>query len=175
MKKWYALYVKMHHEKKLSQRLEKKGVEHFLPVQTVVRQWSDRKKKIEQVVIPMMIFVHIEEKERIMLLEDPSAISFFTLRGSSKPTVIPDKDMKRFIFMFDFSESAIRFCPETLVPGCKVRIIKGPLSGLEGELIQCYGHHEVGIRIPYLGYATIEIPVGYLLRLDSENSHFNSF
>lgn len=172
MKKWYALYVKMHHEKKLSQRLSDKGVEHFLPIQTVVRQWSDRKKKIDQVVIPMMIFVHVEEQERTAILEDSSAISFFTLRGSHKPTVIPDHDMERFMFMFDFTESAIKFCPDTLTPGCRVRVIKGPLLGLEGELVQRYGHHEVGIQIPYLGYATVEIPVGYLLRLDDKKKSF---
>lgn len=162
MKKWYALYVRMHHEKKIAQRFCEQGVEHFLPLQTVVRQWSDRKKKIEQVVIPMMIFVHVEEAERIALLQDPSALSYLTLRGTRHPAVIPEKEMKQFIFMFDFSESSINFCQDILTPGCRVRVVKGALQGLEGELIQQNGKHEVGILIPQLGYASVEIPVGYL-------------
>lgn len=166
MKKWYALYVKMHHEKKLAQRFRDQGIEHFLPIQTVVRQWSDRKKKIEQVVIPMMIFVHVEEGDRIALLQDPSALSYLTLRGTRHPATIPDKEMERFIFMFDFSDEAIHFCQDILTPGCKVRVIKGPLQGLEGELFQHCGKHEVGIRIPQLGYATVEVPVGYLNKIE---------
>lgn len=167
MKKWYALYVKMHHEKKLAQRFREQGTECFLPVQTVVRQWSDRKKKIEQVVIPMMLFVHVEESERISLLQDPSALSYLTLRGTRHPAVIPDKEMEQFIFMFDYSESAINFCKDILTPGCKVRVIKGPLLGLEGELFQKCGKHVVGVRIPQLGYATVEIPVGYLCKIEA--------
>lgn len=166
MKKWYALYVKMHHEKKIAQRLCEQGIEHFLPLQTVVRQWSDRKKKIEQVVIPMMVFVHIEESERITLLQDPSALSYLTLRSTRQPAVIPEKEMNQFIFMFDYSESSINFYQDILTPGCKVRVVKGPLQGLEGELIQQNGKHEVGILIPQLGYASVEIPVGFLRRIE---------
>lgn len=166
MKKWYALYVKMHHEKKLAKRLSEWGTEHFLPIQTVIRQWSDRKKKLEQVVIPMMIFVHVEEAERIALLQDPSALSYLTLRGTRHPAVIPDKEMERFIFMFDFSDTPISFCKDLLTPGDRVRVVKGPLQGLEGELFQQRGRHEVGIRIPQLGYATVEIPIGYLSKIE---------
>ena len=43
-KRWLAAYVKMHHEKKVRDRLASMGIEHFLPVQEEVRQWSDRKK-----------------------------------------------------------------------------------------------------------------------------------
>ena len=42
---WYAFYVRMHHEKKTAEKLEMLHVEHFLPIQEVVRQWSDRKKR----------------------------------------------------------------------------------------------------------------------------------
>lgn len=162
MRKWYALYVKMNHEKKIAARFMKMGVEYFLPIQTVIRQWSDRKKKIEQVVIPMMIFVRLEESERASLLQDPSAISYLTLRGTSKPAVIPDREMERFIFMFDYSDTTISFCTAPLCTGNKVRIIKGPLYGLEGELIEFNKKYQVGLYIPQLGYATVEIPVGYL-------------
>ena len=60
---WYAFYVRMHHEKKTAEKLEMLGVTHFLPIQEVVRQWSDRKKKIKQVIIPMLIFIRTDEKD----------------------------------------------------------------------------------------------------------------
>ena len=54
---WYAFYVRMHHEKKTAEKLEMLHVEHFLPIQEVVRQWSDRKKKIKQVVHSALVCV----------------------------------------------------------------------------------------------------------------------
>lgn len=165
MKKWYVLYVKMHHEKKVAQRFENRGTECFLPIQTIVRQWSDRKKKMEKVVIPRMLFVHVEDQERVELLQDPSAQYYLSIRGTGKPAFISDKEMERFMFMFDYSDTAIGFCTEQLAPGCMVRIVKGPLTGLEGELFQNNGRHEVAIRIPQLGYATIEVPVGYVSKI----------
>jgi len=78
---WYAFYVRMHHEKKTAEKLEMLHVEHFLPIQEVVRQWSDRKKKIKQVVIPMLIFICTDEKGRIELLQN-----FPSLTGCGNPT-----------------------------------------------------------------------------------------
>ena len=34
---WYALYVRMHHEKRTAERLAQMEVEYYLPVQEVVR------------------------------------------------------------------------------------------------------------------------------------------
>ena len=48
----------MHHEKKVAERLDKMGIENFVPVQQEVHQWSDRRKVVESVLLPMMVFVH---------------------------------------------------------------------------------------------------------------------
>ena len=48
-KHWYALYVKSRSEKKVLTQLEEQGFEAFLPLVTHVKQWSDRKKKVEEV------------------------------------------------------------------------------------------------------------------------------
>ena len=58
---WLAAYVKMHHERKTRDMLNAMGIENFLPVQEEVRRWSDRLKKMERILIPMMIFVNIWE------------------------------------------------------------------------------------------------------------------
>ena len=68
MKSWLAAYVRLYHEKKTRDRLTAMGIESFLPVQEEIHQWSDRRKKIERVVIPMMIFVHVDPAERAEVL-----------------------------------------------------------------------------------------------------------
>ena len=65
MEHWYAMYVMMHHEKRVAERLKAKQIECFVPIQEVVKQWSDRKKKVKQVVITRMVFVRTNEKQRL--------------------------------------------------------------------------------------------------------------
>lgn len=63
-KQWLVAYVKSCMEKKTAERLTAMGIEHYLPVQTVERRWSDRIKRMEKLVLPLMIFVHVTPKER---------------------------------------------------------------------------------------------------------------
>lgn len=62
-KRWLVALVRISHEKKTSERLSKMGIENFLPVQQEVHQWSDRRKVVERVLLPMMIFVHVDMYE----------------------------------------------------------------------------------------------------------------
>jgi transcription antitermination factor NusG len=156
-KRWLAAYVKMHHEKRVRDRLTAMGIENFLPVQEEVRQWSDRKKKVERVLIPMMIFVRVDTQEQRSVITHPSVLRYLTLRGEHTPTEIPAEQMERFRFMLDHSDSAVSFSAGDLQPGEKVRVIKGPLAGLEGELITVEGKSKIAIRIHQLGCAEVEI------------------
>lgn len=141
-------------------------VVHFLPIQEVIRQWSDRKKKIKQVVIPMLIFICTDEKGRIELLQNlPSLTGCLIDPATRRPAIIRNEEMEKFKFMLDFSDETIRFQSEPLAPGEKVEVIKGSLKGLQGELVELEDHSQVMIRIEHLGYATVEIPVGYVKKL----------
>lgn len=68
-KQWLAVYVRLYHEKKTSARLNTMGIENFLPIQEEIHQWSDRRKKISRVLIPMIVFVHVDALERKKVLE----------------------------------------------------------------------------------------------------------
>lgn len=63
-KRWLVAIVRIHHEKKTSERLTKMGVENFLPIQQEVHNWSDRRKVVDRVILPMMIFVHVDPQEQ---------------------------------------------------------------------------------------------------------------
>ena len=58
-KRWYVALVRMHHEKKVSERLSKMGIDSFVPVQQQIHQWSDLRKLVDTVLLPMMVFVHV--------------------------------------------------------------------------------------------------------------------
>ena len=159
-RRWLAAYVKMHHERKTRDRLNSMGIENFLPVQEEVRQWSDRLKKVERVLIPMMIFVRVNTAEQRQVIELPAVMYYLKLRGQRQPAVIPDYQMNSFRFMIDYSENAVNMQNELFTPGEKVRVIKGSLKGLEGEFITTDGKSRIAVRIEQLGYATVELNAG---------------
>lgn len=129
------------------------------------RRWSDRSKKVQRVVIPMVVFARIAPSERISVLRLPSVSRFMVLRGESAPAIIPDAQMERFRFMLDYSEEAVEMCSERIQPGEQVKVIKGPLTGLTGELITMDGKSKVAVRINMLGAAMVEVPVGFVERI----------
>ena len=149
-KRWLVAIVRICHEKKTGERLTKMGIENFLPIQQEVHQWSDRRKIVDRVLLPMMIFVHVDLQEQKEVLTLSSISRYMVLRGESTPAVIPDQQMLRFISM----------STSPLAPGEKIRVIKGPLAGLEGELVHVNGKSKVAVRLTMLGCACVDIPAG---------------
>lgn len=161
-KRWYVALVRMHHEKKVAERLNKMGIENFVPVQQELHQWSDRRKMVESVLLPMMIFVHVDPKERKEVLSFSTVSRYMVLRGESSPAVIPDEQMARFRFMLDYSEEAVSMSTTLLARGEKVRVIKRPLTGLVGELVNVDGKSKIAVRLNLLGCACVDMPIGYV-------------
>ena len=161
-KQWLAVYVRLYHEKKTSARLNTMGIENFLPIQEEIHQWSDRRKMVESVLLPMMVFVHADAKERKEVLSFSTVSRYMVMRGESSPTIIPDEQMARFRFMLDYSKDVISMNSAPLARGEKVRVIKGPLTGLVGELVTVDGKSKIAVRLNMLGCACADMPVGYV-------------
>ena len=161
-KHWFAVYVKMHHERKVRDRLSALGIENFLPIREEIRQWSDRRKKIERLLIPMIVFVRVADNEHITVLKQPQVSHFLTMRSERKPAVIPDKQVEDFRFLVENAENDVLISNENFDEGDWVRVIKGSLVGLEGKLIQTEGKHRIAVQIEQLGFATVELNAGWV-------------
>lgn len=167
-RQWLVAYVQSCLEKKTAQRLAAMGIECYLPVQSEIRQWSDRRKRVDCLVIPMMIFVHVTPQERPLPLSLQAVSRYMVLRGESTLAVIPDEQMDRFRFMLDYSPEAVEMCSAPLAPGDAVKVIKGPLAGLEGELITVNGKSKVAVRLDMLGCAHVDVPIGFVEKKGEE-------
>lgn len=161
-RKWYVAYVRLFHERKAAEKLTAMGIESFVPVREEIHQWSQRKKKVMRVLIPQMIFIRGTQKERMEALTLASISHYMVLRGEHTPAVIPDKQMEQFKFMVDYSEETIEMFTSPLEPGQSVKVIKGPLAGMEGELMEIDGKSKVVVRLDLLGCAGVDMPVGYV-------------
>ena len=161
-RKWYVAYVRLFHERKTAEKLTAMGIESFVPVREEIHQWSQRKKKVMRVLIPQMIFIHATPKERLEALTLASISHYMVLRGEHTPAVIPDRQMQQFMFMVDYSEESIEMYNSPLQPGQSIKVIKGPLAGMEGELMEIEGKSKVIVRLDLLGCAGVDMPIGFV-------------
>ena len=158
--RWVAALVQMCMEKKVGERLQKLGIENYVPTQMEVHQWSDRKRKVERVVIPMVVFVRADASTERNLRTQSYIRKILTYPGQKVAAVIPDVQIERLKFMLKQADSPVELMAGNLQVGDKVRIVRGALKGLEGELCRSVSEKSmVAIRIDGLGYACVSVSV----------------
>lgn len=157
-KSWYAALVQMNCEKRAATKLTRLGVTNYIPVQHEVHRWSDRKKKIDRIVIPMVVFVYATTKELDALRRYSFILRFVTYPGAKElATPIPSEQIEQLKFLLTNADTPISMI-ENLQVGDTVRIIGGPLKGVIGELgIIDQSKSMVAIRVDLLGYACVNI------------------
>ncbi len=165
-KHWVAALVQVRSEKAVGKRLQDLDIENYVPTQWEIHQWSDRKKKVERVVIPMIVFIR-EEKSKIKKLVFHSFIhKLLTYPGQNTPTIIPDAQIESLKFMLHQSEAQVEMMDRVFKTGDRVRIARGPLKDLEGELCRVESEKSmVAIQIECLGYACVNIDKSDLERI----------
>ena len=162
--KWYALYTKPRAEKKVSSELDFRGFENFLPLQTTIKQWSDRKKKVEIPLFNSYIFVRIElEKYFYKILEIPGIVKFVKFGKEINP--IRDEQIEQIkLLLSNFDDIEIN----TEMIGLKdiVEVVAGPLTGFKGLIIENQGNKNFAIEIEQLGcFMKINLPKQYLRKV----------
>ena len=125
---WYVLYTKPRQEKKVTDTLNAIGIEAYCPLVTVVKQWSDRKKKVQIPLINSYVFVNIEEHHREAVFKVSGIVRYLFWLG--KPAVVRaieiealQKSLEGVIASFEVS--AIQ--KDTIY-----KIPEGPFQGFEG-------------------------------------------
>ena len=91
-KNWYVLYTRPRSEKKVANQLQRMGLESYCPVRNEMRQWSDRRKKVEVPVLPSMILVHVPSKDRKKVFDCPNAVRYLFWEG--QPAEVPEGEVK---------------------------------------------------------------------------------
>ena len=144
-KKWLVFYTKARSEKAVEKNLRKFGFEPYLPLQKVLRQWSDRKKKVEVPLFNSYIFVYDIEANIPEILKIPGLS--WNIRHNGKPAVLREKELetiKRFI------ESGLTLEVggiENLEKGDQVKIMDGPMKGAEGYLSGEYNDQKFTVEL----------------------------
>ena len=155
---WIAVYTRPRSEKKVATELSKTNIESYVPIQTVVKQWFDRKKKVDSVVIPMVVFAKVDDENVLDVKKHPLVIKVLTLPGKKEPAHIPEKQISQLKFMLKESDEPVVFEQTEFKQLDKVRVIRGNLSGLEGEVVRTNdGQKTLVVSFDILGGATVII------------------
>lgn len=160
-KKWYALYTKPRWEKKIDAALVRKGIESWCPLQKVERQWSDRKKVIEDPLFKSYVFVHIDDTERSKVLMTDGVLNFVYYLG--KPAVIKNEEVdliKKYLAEKDASISILS--QEGYKEEMRIKVNHGVFMGNEGTVIRG-GRKKVYVKLESLGQVmVVEFPAEFL-------------
>lgn len=135
---WFVLYTKPRNEKKVTSLLADKGVEVYCPQREVIKQWSDRKKKVIEPVFTSYIFVSLEnyKEQAAGILETPGAVRFLWWAG--KPGIVREQEIKAirdFLEAYKNAEITV-----DIKEGQKVSVMEGVLKGSEGVVTRVKGN-----------------------------------
>ncbi len=163
---WFVAVVNHNSEKQVSEKLTKIGVVNYLPTQSEIRVWRNgRKSKVDRIVIPSTIFVHCTEEKRKEIVGLPYIFRFMTNKAgtskdsSNKPlAVISDKEIERLKFMLGQSDIPVEITDKNFTSGDRVRVIRGSLAGLEGEVINAKSSRsDLIVALDFFGCARLSI------------------
>jgi transcriptional antiterminator RfaH len=165
-KQWYAAYTHSRAEKKVARELAKQGIEHYLPLIKTLKQWTDRKKKVEEPLIRSYIFVRIAEIKYLDVLHTSGVMNI--VRFSGKLVAIPEWQIENLKILLGTS-LPITVENRELVTGEEVRITTGTLEGLRGIIQQIKGEHKLVISIHALHYhLTVNIDPAFVKAVTSD-------
>jgi transcription antitermination factor NusG len=143
--KWYVMYTASRSEKKVADRLKERGVEVYLPIIEELRQWSDRKKKVQRALFNGYVFVKTRRNQLWECLQVPGAVKFVHFSGHHATVREEVLDMIKRIVE---TGVAIETDGSNIESGEKVKVIGGPLVNMIGEVIEKGNKDYFMIQIP---------------------------
>jgi transcription antitermination factor NusG len=129
---WFALQTRSRYEKVVQGQLEKKNVEHFLPMIGKISQWTDRKKEIRVPLFAGYCFARFALADRLPVLQSQGVVRVVGHAGCPEP--IPDDEIESLRKLIIHSSNFV--CHPYLREGMLVKVISGPLQGVNGRFIR---------------------------------------
>jgi transcription antitermination factor NusG len=145
---WFVIYTESRSEKKVAIELAERGIEAYCPTIKKVRQWSDRKKIIEQPLFNSYVFVHLDERERAKVFGVPGFVRY--LFWLQKPAIVKDEEIEAIRhFLDDFDHARITVAP--LQQREYIRIKSGVLMDRVAKVVSQQGR-KVTLLLEELGF-----------------------
>lgn len=160
---WIAAYTRPKSEKKAAVELAKSDIETYVPIQIQIREWSDRRKKVEVVVIPMILFAKVAVEDILTVKKHPLIINVLGYPGRKQPANIPEEQIFNLKYMLKDAASPVTFIEHPFNLTDTVRVTRGNLIGLIGKVERITeSKTKLVVCLDMLGGAMVEIDSGDL-------------
>jgi transcription antitermination factor NusG len=143
---WYVVYTKPRWEKKVALLLSKKGIENYCPLNKVIRQWSDRKKTIEEPLFSGYVFLKTTAADKWRIKEVDGILNYVHWLG--KPAIIPETEIET-IKRFLNEHQTVQISTTHFQPNDRVNILSGAFIDTQAKVIVQKGK-QVILEIPSL-------------------------
>jgi len=164
---WFAVQVETLKEKLVARVLEWKGYDCFLPL----RRPEARRSLRSYALFPGYLFCRFDLSDRRSLVVTTPGVLRLVGRGAL-PEPVPDHEIEALHRIVD---SPLPYEPVEVETGGPVRIVAGPLRGLEGVLCQVKAPCRVVIEVSLLQRAVaVEVDARWVVpawRRDEEARH----
>ena len=159
MKNWIAVYTKSRHEQIVVNELNKKNIESYCPMFKERRQWSDRKKWVHFPLFRSYVFANIEINENIYVLQTIGVNKI--VKFQEKISIIPDQVIDNIKNIIEGGYNIEQ--TDYFIKGDEVRVVSGPLKGLDGVVLDLRGANKIIIKIESIQQAfSVEISSGLI-------------
>ncbi|MBL7932043.1 MAG: UpxY family transcription antiterminator [Bacteroidia bacterium] len=164
-KVWKAIYVNSRAEKKISEVLQEKHIEAYVPLVKTMRQWSDRKKMVELPLMNGYVFVRIAANEQDKVMQTKGVVNF--VRSEGKIAIVRDLEIERLKQLvelgYQLDAEAIN---RTYKEGDKVKITSGALKGIEGYVVETKENRQIEVLLESIGQCIrVKLPKEILLSI----------
>lgn len=161
---WRVFYTKPRAEMVAEKRLQQRGIEVFLPKRSVLRTWSDRKKRVIEPLFRSYLFAKVNELGRMDVLRDDAILTtirdaddFAKLRPEEIDALRRSQADPERLDVIDFPLPPV---------GMPIEITYGVMAGMKGEVIMHRNQEYIIVRVDSIGQAVrINIPADWVRRL----------
>jgi len=137
---WYVVYTKPKWEKKVAEKLQQIGIESYCPLVTQVKQWSDRKKKVEVPLFNSYVFVQLADNDRNTVFQVAGIVRYLFWLG--KPAIVRDEEIdiiKRNLKASNVSEISVT----TMQVGDRIKLDSGVFSNQDAIVQEVSNTHYI--------------------------------
>src|SRR6267142_6259452 len=145
---WYLIYTKPRHEKKIYLNLNERKVPSFLPMRKILRHWHDRKKLVSEPLFPSYLFVYLDSIKGYHTGMDTDGVLYFVRTGKEMTRV--SEGLINNIKLLTEQVEQLEVSSERFLPGERLMICKGALTGLFCEVVRVENRQKLMVRVDLL-------------------------
>jgi transcription antitermination factor NusG len=128
---WHVLHVISNHEKRVTQHLAVRSVEHYLPLYSERVKWTDRIVVAERPLFSGYVFVRLQPQNRLSVISTPGVLRVL---GDHEGDMVSAADLDN---IRSGLKGGLALRPHPLVClGTRVRVRGGAFAGVEGVVTE---------------------------------------